>query len=267
MAMASPSNHALLETATRAAREAGLHALREAHRANEYHALLPHDLKLVLDKESQDVAETHILSRFPTHAIVGEEGSTLSSTSPWEWIIDPIDGTVNFAHGSSYWCSSVAVRHQGEIVAGAVYAPVLDQLYTASREHPSCLNDRPIQPSSVKEIEQAMVYTGMSKQVHMETREAVDRLTYLSNAAQKIRMNGSAALDICQVACGVADAYIESGIYLWDYAAAGLIAEQAGALLHTRPLPHADGATAVLCSTPGIAETLLPFYNQGIPDD
>ena len=80
-------------------------------------------------------------------------------------------------------------------------------------------------------------------------------------------MNGSAALDICQVACGVADAYIESGIYLWDYAAAGLIAEQAGALLHTRLLPHADGATAVLCSTPGIAETLLPFYNQGIPDD
>ena len=136
MAMASPSNQALLETATRAAHEAGLHALREAHRANEYHALLPHDLKLVLDKESQDVAETHILSRFSTHAIVGEEGSTLSSTSPWEWIIDPIDGTVNFAHGSSYWCSSVAVRHQGEIVAGAVYAPVLDQLYTAPENSP-----------------------------------------------------------------------------------------------------------------------------------
>ena len=119
----------------------------------------------------------------------------------------------------------------------------------------------------MQELEQAMVYTGMSKQVHSEPREAVDRLTHLANAAQKIRMNGSAALDICQVACGVADAYLESGIYLWDYAAAGLIAERAGALLHTQSLPHADGATAVLCSAPGITNALLPYYNQGIPHD
>jgi myo-inositol-1(or 4)-monophosphatase len=265
--MASPSIQALLETAISAARTAGLYALHEAHRAHEYHSVLPHDLKLVLDKESQEVAENIIFSEFPSHAICGEEGSTPPQTSSWEWIIDPIDGTVNFAHGSSYWCSSVAIRHQDTLLAGAVYAPVLDHLYAASIEHPSSLNNSPIHPSSVQEIQQAMVYTGMSKQLHMDEPAAVHRLTQLSITAQKIRMNGSAALDICQVASGVADAYLESGIYLWDYAAAGLIAEQAGALLHTQTLPNTDDATAVLCSAPGITNALLPFYIEGIPHE
>ena len=90
-----------------------------------------------------------------------------------------------------------------------------------------------------------MVYTGREQTSAHGTRKAVDRLIHLSNAAQKIRMNGSAALDICQVACGVAMLIWSLG-FTSDYAAAGLIAEQAGAILHTRPLPHADGATAAL---------------------
>ena len=113
---------------------------------------LKHDIKLELDVECQRIAEDTIRRRFPAHAILGEEDAAASKTPPppsmFQWIIDPIDGTVNFSHGLPWWCCSIAVRHGGQVLAGAVYAPQIGELYTATDESPARLNGSPLRVSA-----------------------------------------------------------------------------------------------------------------------
>lgn len=224
----SPSYTDLLASAVEAVFAAGNHALANIHRRNEVAQRFDHDVKLLLDSECQKKAEEVIRSTFPAHSILGEEGGAYDSAADRLWIIDPIDGTVNFMHGLPLWCSSVAVRAGGEVVAGAVYLPVMRECFTAALDRPAMCNGQPIQPSTTDRLADAMVLTGLSKNVG-ENLHTFDVLKAVSLKVQKSRIMGSAAVDICHVACGRADAYIEAGIYLWDIAAAGLIARQAGA--------------------------------------
>ena len=124
----------LLDVAICAADAAGRHALENKDRRSETNENFDHDIKLVLDVESQKKAENMILSEFPDHGILGEEDETPNHNSPYEWVIDPIDGTMNFSHGFEYWCSSVAVRKNQKVIAGCVYAPDFDTFYTAHIE-------------------------------------------------------------------------------------------------------------------------------------
>src|ERR1700690_2741130 len=142
----------LLACAVGAARAAGLHALQNEGRRGEVAQSLAHDVKLNLDTECQVKAEQVIRLAYPEHAILGEEGGAEGDAATPLWIIDPIDGTVNFSHGLSYWCSSIAVQIGGKMVAGAVYAPVLNELFTASSEQTACCNDEPISVSPISEI-------------------------------------------------------------------------------------------------------------------
>jgi myo-inositol-1(or 4)-monophosphatase len=221
-------NHAdLLTCAVDAARAAGDHALRNIHRRGSVAARFDHDVKLHLDVECQRKAEGVIRGAFPLHRILGEEGGAFDRETAPLWIVDPIDGTVNFHHGMPLWCSSVAVRVGRSVVAGAVYAPVLRELYTATAEGPALLNGDPIRVSEIARLEDALVLTGLSKHINTNL-PALDVLGEVSLKVQKARIMGAAAVDICHVACGRADGYYESGIYLWDVAAAGLIAQRAG---------------------------------------
>ena len=149
-----PSLVALQALAVQAVRRGGAHALANKHRRNEIHEALDHDVKLELDLECQRIIETIIGNAFPTHRILGEEdtGATVTGTADYQWIIDPIDGTVNFSHDQLIWCCSVAVRRGETVLAGAVYAPELDLLFEASAESPALCNGTPIYPSTTSEL-------------------------------------------------------------------------------------------------------------------
>ncbi|MEM7395944.1 MAG: inositol monophosphatase family protein, partial [Verrucomicrobiota bacterium] len=124
----SPNLNDLLACAVEAARRAGDHAQSQSHRRHEVLQRFDHDVKLNLDREAQDKAEEVIQHHFPHHAILGEEGEVAGESGEWRWVIDPIDGTVNFAHQMPLWCSSVAIQKNKKSVAGAVYVPPLNEL-------------------------------------------------------------------------------------------------------------------------------------------
>lgn len=223
----SPRLDDLLACVESAARAGGAHALKHYHRRHHVAQTFAHDVKLKLDRECQDVAERVIRKHFPRAVILGEENTVTTSASDWLWIIDPIDGTVNYFHGLPLWCCSVAVWFRGRAAAGAIYAPMLEECYTAHRECRATCNGNLLNVSATRRLAAAVVLTGLDKR-NDRLAKSMALFQRLARKTQKLRIMGSAALDICQVAAGRADAFFESGIYLWDVAAAGLIVEQAG---------------------------------------
>ena len=217
----------LLAVATFAAQRAGEHTLANLHRrgdVNEAHRL---DVKHKLDVEAQAVATDVIRQAFPDHVIFGEESeSGFPPDDGYVWVIDPIDGTVNFFHGMNWWCCSIAVRHNGKTVAGAVFLPQVGEMFQATSDGPALCNGVPIRVSATERPDLAAFATGMGKWRSEET--AFKLLRAISEFSQRPRMLGAAAADMCMVAAGRMDGFFESGIYVWDMAAAGLIVERAG---------------------------------------
>ena len=216
-----------LETAISAARAAGV-LLRENFETDllvdEMH---DHDIKLNLDVKSQELITDKILSTFPDHAIYGEEGIAGNQDSPQQWIVDPIDGTVNFFYGIPHFCISIAMRKEGELVIGVVYDPMMDEMYAVDFEGPPTRNSKEIKPSERATLGEAVVTIGFSK-----SKEAMDagltRYKAIAYRVRKTRMMGSAALALAYIACGRLDAYIEEQISIWDIAAGQLLLERGG---------------------------------------
>jgi myo-inositol-1(or 4)-monophosphatase len=242
MNMPDITDKMLLKVAVEAARTGGLHAQSNSSRRTEVIETYAHDVKLALDVECQSLIEKVIRTHFPQHRILGEEDDTTvngvtlgenksresgAADNSYEWIVDPIDGTVNFSHGYPGWCCSIAVRRGGEVRAAAVYAPDMDALYTATFDTPAACNGKPIKVSDKKTLAECLVMTGIDKKL-IPGIEPLNFFRKIAFACQKTRVMGSAALDLCWVAEGRADGYFEGSIYLWDIAAAGLIVKQAG---------------------------------------
>ena len=242
--MKTPTNQQLLEVCIEAAKTAGAHALNNLHRREEVLESFDHDIKLVMDRECQTVAEQVIHSHFPNHAILGEEG-IISAEHAFEWIIDPIDGTANYTRDLPAWCCSIAVRHADKILAGCVYVPPLDECYSASIDSPALRNGEPIHCSNIPSLGKATFFAGLTKDIDPR---ALAFFNEMAPRVSKIRMIGSAAIDICHVACGRSDGYYEPGLYIWDVAAAGLIAERAGAITTEWPRNETYGIRT-LCTT------------------
>jgi myo-inositol-1(or 4)-monophosphatase len=202
----------------------------------EVDAMHAHDIKLELDRRTQKLIEDHILARYPDHAILGEEGIQVGS-SDCEWIIDPLDGTVNYFYGIPHFATTLAVRRNNELLAGVIHDPLRDETWTVEAGGPALLNGKAIRVSTRTDLQDCMVSMGVSK-----TIDTIDStLPLFSNAirrVKKMRMQGSAALDIAYVATGRLDAYIESTIGLWDIAAGVLLVRAAGGVVDLRP--HAD---------------------------
>lgn len=156
----------LLRCCVEAARAAGNYALENKPRRSEIHQRFSHDIKLKLDLESQACAFEVVQCHFPEDSILGEEGSR-KTDGEYEWVIDPIDGTVNFFHGLNWWCSSVAVRRGKDIIAGAVYAPEQHMLFEAHADAESLLNGKPIRHSTVENLADALVVTGSEKEISL----------------------------------------------------------------------------------------------------
>lgn len=259
--MKNPSNKQLLDVCVDAARKAGGHALKNIRRRSEVAQSFDHDVKLVMDSECQRVAESAVLSRFPDHAILGEEGSILNEHA-YEWIIDPIDGTANYTRGLPNWCCSVAVRCGSEILAGCVFVPVLNECYTAAIDEPALCNGEPIRASSVRTLDAATFFTGLTKDID---ERAIAFFGDAARTAHKVRIMGAAAIDTCHVACGRLDGYFEPGLYLWDIAAAGLIAERAGAVCTVWPRAE-DHGIRYLCTNPHIHAAACKMVQKHFKD-
>jgi myo-inositol-1(or 4)-monophosphatase len=223
-----------LETAVSAARAAG--ALLRAHfgtvlEVNEFAA---HDIKLDLDVRSQDLITEQLLGRFPEHAIYGEEGIAGNQQSDFQWIVDPIDGTVNFFYGIPHFCISIALRERGEILLGVICDPMRDELWQVERGGEPTLNGQPIRVSAREKLSDAVLSIGFAKS-KTTIAAGLPMLEYFVGRARKCRMMGSAALDLAYVACGRLDAYIESSVSLWDVAAGKLLVEAAGGKFEMQP--------------------------------
>ena len=221
-------NAELLDCAVAAARAAGEYALANLARRREVVKTLDNDVKLALDIECQARAEEVIRARFPEHDVLGEE-STEHATRAGRlgWIIDPIDGTVNFSHSLPIWCCSIAVRSDDQVLAGAILAPELGELYTATADGPAQVNGSEIRVSDTDSLDASIVYTGTNTGIGggLSRFAMFERI---AEAVQRPRIVGSAALDICRVARGQGDGYFEGGIFIWDVAAAGLLVDRAG---------------------------------------
>lgn len=192
-----------------------------------------------------------ILGHFPGDSVLGEEWTAARGGDAPEWIVDPIDGTVNFFHGLSWWCSSVAVRYRGRVVAGAVYAPEVDQLFDAMADGPARLNGETIRIESRVGLADALVITGSEKELEPGALPLATAQRFAPHV-QKIRILGAAAIDICQVASGAADLFVQHGLYLWDVAAAALIVERAGGVVDIEPTRQEGRYSCLACAHGGL---------------
>jgi myo-inositol-1(or 4)-monophosphatase len=247
----------LLATAREAALTAGGLIRGHFERELTVDAAEAHDIKLELDRRSQALIESIVLAAFPDHAIYGEEGMRGDPNAPDQWIIDPIDGTVNFFYGIPHFAISIAHRRDGVITTGVVYDPMRNELWEASRAAGRVtLNDRPIRVSRRDKLADAIVSVGVSKTVSA-IAAGLPVLGEMMRSARKTRMMGSAALDIVYVASGRLDAYIESQISLWDIAAGALMVELAGGVVDLKPHATVPDKYSVVASSGAIPFTHL----------
>jgi len=214
-------------TAEKAARSSG-EILLEMWKNSSFEVVqtTAHDVKLSADLKSEENIIKIIHKEYPKDKILAEESGGNKKISEGLWIVDPLDGTVNFSHGHPHFCVSNAWQWGGETLAGVIYDPVRDELFSAVKGQGAFCNNEKISVSKISEIGGAMITTGFGAYV-LETTSA-DKLKKLSKSAQKIRISGSAALDLAYVASGRIEAYVESQIFLWDIAAGALIVEEAG---------------------------------------
>jgi len=223
-----------LKTAINAARAAG-QLLRDnfgtALNVNSFEA---HDIKLDLDVRSQDLITGILLTQFRDHAIYGEEGIAGDEKSPFQWIVDPIDGTVNYFYGIPHFCVSIALRHEGEIILGVILDPMRNELWQVERGGPALLNGKPCKVSTRSKISDAVLSVGFAKSM-ATINTGLPLFEKMITRARKCRLMGSAALDLAYVASGRLDAYIESSVSLWDVAAGNLLVEAAGGKIEMAP--------------------------------
>ena len=206
-----------------------------------------HDIKLALDKESQELITSILLGSCPGDALYGEEGIAGNQDSSRQWIVDPIDGTVNFFYGIPHFCVSIALRVDGEIVVGVIHDPMVGETWTVEKGGQAMLNGVPVRTSNRTNLEQSILFVGCGKDEE-SLRTGLERFRRASTRARKMRMMGSAALGMAYIASGRLDAYIESRISLWDIAAGKLLVETAGGKVDLTPVPGYADAWAIVAS-------------------
>ena len=216
-----------LEAAMSAAREAG-EVLREGfgwQHSVRYKGEV--DLVTEVDEQAERVIREILLGAFPSYGMLAEEGGRLSGEEDARWIVDPLDGTTNYAHGLPIFAISISLERAGEVVLGMVHDPIREETYVAERGRGATLNGEPVRVSDTDELIQALIATGFpyDREKMPEALELFGRFAALTRGMRRL---GSTALDLCYVAFGRLDGYYERGIWPWDIAAGSLILEEAG---------------------------------------
>lgn len=213
--------------------------------------------------EADLAAERFIIERiqthYPRHAVLAEEsGSThaVERASEFKWIIDPLDGTTNYAHGYPVFCVSIALEQAGQVILGVIYDPIRDEMFAAERGEGATLNGRRIRVSEVEDLNRAMVCTGFPYDVR-DRGDFARHFAHFIMHAQAIRRDGSAALDLAYVACGRFDGFFEEGLRPWDVAAGVLLVEEAGGrVTHFNGQPF-DIYTPPILATNGLVHEVM----------
>lgn len=217
-----------LKVATEAAQAAG--KLQMSKLGDKLNIEFKGDINLVteVDKACEALIIEKIQSQFPTHDILAEEGGGERLDSDYKWIIDPLDGTTNYAHGYPLFCTSIALEHMGEIVLGVIYEPNLDELFHAIKGQGSYLNGKPIHVSPINQLIRSLVVTGFAYNVQKAQNNNVNHFENMLMQTQAVRRDGVAAIDLCYVACGRYDGFWELNLFPWDVAAGSLLVTEAG---------------------------------------
>lgn len=211
------------------AREAGelLRSGREGMTAAVDTKTSPTDVVTAMDRAAERLVVDRLLAARPQDGVLGEEGADRPGTSGVRWVIDPIDGTVNYLYRLPIWSVSIAAEQDGRTVAGVVYDPTRDTLWSAARGQGAHRDGAPVRCSQESRLDRALVATGFGYTSQRRELQA-EVVRHLLPRVRDIRRLGSAALDLCATAAGMVDAYYEQGLKPWDLAAAALIAEEAG---------------------------------------
>jgi myo-inositol-1(or 4)-monophosphatase len=235
--MKNISQSKALAAAVKAARAAGKIMRVNWYLPKRVNSAEAHDIKLELDVQCQALIEKFLAAAFPQIPVLGEEGSTGDVNAEYRWVIDPIDGTVNYFFGMPHAAVSIALQHHAQSVVGVIYDPFTDEIWTTTKGAPTRLNGKIVRVSNRSRIEESVIAMGFSKsQDNLD--KSMPHLLRLARRAKKIRIMGSAAIELAYVACGRLDAYIERTINLWDVAAGSLLVENAGGEFYTLPAPH-----------------------------
>ena len=289
MSLSPSEQRRALATAVAAARAAGAVMRRNLRLPKRVNESSQHDIKLELDVRCQKLIERRLLADFPGVAILGEEGIVGDPESAVRWVVDPIDGTVNFTYGIPHACVSIALQRRGprrrpagaraggrpgargrvsssseefQTVVGVVYDPFCDEIWTAIAGGPARLNGRVIRACQRGRLAESIVAIGFAKEVATMNR-MLPALNTLIRRVRKIRIMGAAALSLVYVGTGRMDAYLEFGLRLWDIAAGGLIIECAGGSFLRKPAGP-DYRYQILASSQGLARPLQRLSGIGI---
>jgi myo-inositol-1(or 4)-monophosphatase len=259
--MKTVSLNKALAVAVRAARAAGKVMLDNWHKPKRVKLDDAHDIKLELDVRCQKLIEKILRAAFPEIPLLGEEGDSGDVTAEYRWVVDPIDGTVNYFYGMPHAAVSIALQKRDECcvmrektkshaagnhasrithhvsVVGVIYGPFTDEIWTTVRGGPTRLNGKIVRVSNRSKLEDAVIAMGFSKS-RDNIEKSLPHLNRLARRVKKIRIMGSAALELAYVASGRLDAYIERTINLWDVAAGSLLVENAGGEFHVLPAPN-----------------------------
>jgi myo-inositol-1(or 4)-monophosphatase len=241
----------MLETAIEAAAEAGKLLRKNFGTQLVVNQATHYDIKLEIDEQSQKVISRVILADFPDHCILGEEGTSGNKDADVRWVVDPLDGTVNYFYGIPHYAVSIAAQQRNgitatgetpapprwETIAGVVLDPELDELFATEKDKPAMLHGHPIHVSDRTQLAESIVAMAFFKSTETINR-GLEGFAGAIHKVRKMRLMGAAALDCVYVACGRFDAYIEHGVKLWDITAGKLIVENAGGRVVAEP--HGD---------------------------
>ena len=222
----------LLETAIEAGRQAG--AILQNYVRSGFR--IEHKDRINLVTDADHAAEQCVIDRirkqFPRHRFLAEErGRVERSPSPYLWVIDPLDGTTNFAHGYPAYCVSIGLEYEGRCVLGVVFDPSRNELFTATHSGGAYLNGQPIRVSSTSSLENSLLVTGFAYDIREAARNNLDHFVKFALKAQGLRRTGSAALDLCYIAAGRFDGFWEVSLNPWDMAAGSVMVREAGGQL------------------------------------
>jgi myo-inositol-1(or 4)-monophosphatase len=216
------------ETALKAVHEAGkilMHGLGRVHEINYKREI---DLVTEIDRFSEERIVTMIRKQYPDHEILAEEGGRRKGSSSYRWIIDPLDGTTNYAHGYPCFCISIALEEAGEVIYGVVYDPTREELFITEKGKGAKLNGKPISVSKTEKLTNSLLCTGFPYDIREGRETNLNHFQKFMMKSQAVRRDGAAALDLCYVAAGRFDGYWELKLSPWDVAAGSLMVKEAG---------------------------------------
>ncbi|HXW04637.1 MAG TPA: inositol monophosphatase family protein [Vicinamibacterales bacterium] len=264
--MAEPLSPAFLATAIEAVIGAGDVQMAHVGRAIDIRKKGTIDLVTEIDINIERAFRDTIAARFPDHVVLGEEfveAGEREQIPPYCWLFDPVDGTTNYAHGLPIFCSSLALEIDGSPVVAAVYDPNRRELFTAERGQGARLNGEPIHVSAAETLIDSLLVTGFHYDVHKDPGELVGLFAEMLGRARAVRRLGSAAIDLCYVACGRLDGFWEKRLQPWDVAAGALIvAEAGGRVTAMSGTPYGSREGSVLATNGGIHGQMLDAIRE-----